>query len=135
MTTTHTILLVDDDEVDIMAVSRALKELNVTNPVAVCRNGKEALQWLKTHPKPGLVLLDLRMPVMDGLEFLANAKTDLNLKTIPVVALTTSKEESDRIQAFNLGIAGFMVKPVDPKLYLSVIKTISIYWHTSELPY
>ena len=135
MTEIHTILLVDDDEVDIMAVSRALKELKVKNPVAVCRNGEEALQWLKTHPKPGLVLLDLRMPVMDGLEFLAQAKQDQDLRKVPVVALTTSKEEADRTRAFELGIAGFMVKPVDPKLYLSVMKTISIYWKTSELAY
>jgi len=135
MTESYTILLVDDDEVDIMAVSRALKELKVRNPVAVCRNGEEALQWLKTHPKPGLVLLDLRMPVMDGLEFLAQAKQDQDLRKVPVVALTTSKEEADRARAFELGIAGFMVKPVDPKLYLSVMKTISLYWQTSELAY
>ncbi|MCX5795838.1 MAG: response regulator [Elusimicrobia bacterium] len=131
----QTILLVDDDEVDVMAVSRAIKELNVKNPVATCRNGEEALQWLKTHPKPGLVLLDLRMPVMDGLEFLAKVKGDLDLRKVPVVALTTSREETDRARAFDLGIAGFMVKPVDPKLYISVMRTISIYWKTSELPY
>ena len=130
-----TILLVDDDEVDVMAVRRALKELNVKNPVAVCHDGAQALQWLKANPKPGLVLLDLRMPVMDGLEFLNQAKKDLDLRKIPVVALTTSKEETDRVQAFDLGIAGFMVKPVDPRLYISVMKTISIYWQTSELPY
>ena len=135
MTNDKTILLVDDYEVDVMAVRRAIKELGVKNPIAVCCNGQEALEWLKAHPKPGLILLDLRMPVMGGLELLAKAKSDLDLKNIPVVALTTSKEESDKVQAFNLGIAGFMVKPVDPKLYLSVMKTISIYWQTSELPY
>ena len=129
------ILLVDDDEVDVMAVRRALKELCVKNPVAVCRNGEEGLKWLKENPKPGLVLLDIRMPVMDGLEFLDKVKGNLDLRKIPVVALTTSKEESDKIRAFDLGIAGFMVKPVDPRLYVSVMKTISIYWKTSELPY
>lgn len=137
MRNSQTILLVEDDEIDVMAVQRALKELHVKNPVAVAPNGEEGLKWLNEHPdeSPGLILLDINMPVMNGLEFLQRVKSDVQKKKIPVVVLTSSREEFDKVNAFTLGVAGYMVKPVEPSKYLSVMKTISAYWQASELPF
>lgn len=137
MRNSQTILLVEDDEVDIMAIQRALKELHVDNPVAIATNGDEGLKWLDEHPNelPGLILLDINMPVMNGLEFLQQIKSDMQKKKIPVVVLTSSREEFDKVNAFTLGVAGYMVKPVDPAKYFSVMKTISVYWQASELPF
>jgi CheY-like chemotaxis protein len=130
------ILLVEDDMIDAMTVKRALKELNVINPVHSVENGEEALEYLYDNSKenPGIILLDLNMPRMNGIEFLKIAKNDDSLKHIPVVVLTTSLEEMDRIDTFNLGIAGYMVKPVDYKQFVDVIKAIKLYWSLSELP-
>ncbi|PKP48304.1 MAG: two-component system response regulator [Bacteroidetes bacterium HGW-Bacteroidetes-11] len=130
------ILLVEDDMIDAMTVKRALKELNVINPVHSVENGEEALEYLNDNSKenPGIILLDLNMPRMNGIEFLKIAKNDDSLKHIPVVVLTTSLEEMDRIDTFNLGIAGYMVKPVDYKQFVDVIKAIKLYWSLSELP-
>lgn len=130
------ILLVEDDMIDAMTVKRALKELNVINPVHSVENGEEALEYLNDTSKenPGIILLDLNMPRMNGIEFLKIAKNDDSLKHIPVVVLTTSLEEMDRVDTFNLGIAGYMVKPVDYKQFVDVIKAIKLYWSLSELP-
>lgn len=132
----QTILLVDDDEIDIKSVKRAFEELNITNPLNVTHNGEEALEYLRDekNKKPGLILLDLRMPRMDGIEFLKIMKKEDNLKIIPVVVLTTSKEEEDKIEGFNLGIAGFMMKPVNYIELVEVIRTIKMYWTLSESP-
>lgn len=131
------ILLVEDDEIDVMSIQRALKELHVENPIAIASNGEEGLQWLNAHSEtpPALILLDINMPVMSGLEFLQRIKSDVERKKIPVVMLTSSREEFDKMNAFSLGVAGYMVKPVDPAKYFSVMKTISVYWQTSELPF
>ena len=86
------------------------------------------------NEKPGIILLDLNMPKMNGVEFLKIAKKDDNLKKIPVVVLTTSKEEQDKVDSFNLGVAGYMVKPVDYRKFVEVVKTIDLYWTLSELP-
>jgi CheY-like chemotaxis protein len=130
------ILLVEDDMIDAMTVRRALKELNVINPVHSVENGEEALEYLNDNSKetPGIILLDLNMPRMNGIEFLKIAKNDDSLRHIPVVVLTTSLEEMDRVDTFNLGIAGYMVKPVDYKQFVDVIKAIKLYWSLSELP-
>lgn len=122
--------------IDAMTVKRALKELNVINPVDTVENGEEALGYLRSHLNelPGIILLDLNMPKMNGIEFLAVAKKDDNLKHIPVIVLTTSLEEIDRIDTFSLGVAGYMVKPVDYKQFVEVIKAIKLYWSLSELP-
>jgi CheY-like chemotaxis protein len=130
------ILLVEDDKVDAMTVKRAFKEIHVLNPVEWLENGEEALNFLKNsqNKRPGIILLDLNMPKMNGIEFLKIVKQDENLKKIPVVVLTTSKEEQDRIDSFNLGIAGYMIKPVDYLQFVKAIKTIDLYWSLSELP-
>lgn len=130
------ILLVEDDMIDAMTVKRALRELNVINPVVSVENGEEALEYLRDENNefPGIILLDLNMPRMNGIEFLKISKNDDYLKHIPVIVLTTSLEEMDRVDTFNLGVAGYMVKPVDYKQFVEVIKAIKLYWSLSELP-
>jgi CheY-like chemotaxis protein len=130
------ILLIEDDRVDAMTVKRALKEINVCNPLHVVRNGEEALEFLRdvASPRPGIILLDLNMPRMNGLEFLKIAKQDDRLKLIPVIVLTTSREERDRLESFNLSVAGYMIKPVDYMQFVEVMRAINIYWTLSELP-
>lgn len=130
------ILLVEDDMIDAMTVKRALRELNVINPVVSVENGEEALEYLRDEKNefPGIILLDLNMPRMNGIEFLKISKKDDDLKHIPVIVLTTSLEEMDRVDTFNLGVAGYMVKPVDYKQFVEVIKAIKLYWSLSELP-
>jgi CheY-like chemotaxis protein len=130
------ILLVEDDKVDAMTVKRALKEIKVTNNVVVASNGEEALEYLTNTENeiPCIILLDLNMPKMNGLEFMKVAKETERLRKIPIVVLTTSSEERDRMNSFNNGVAGYMTKPVDYQQFVDVIKTINIYWTLSELP-
>ena len=130
------ILLVEDDRVDQITVRRALKDINVTNLLIIVSNGEEALEFLRNekNEKPGIILLDLNMPKMNGIEFLKVAKQDNALKRIPVVVLTTSKQDQDKIESFNLGVAGYMIKPVDYIQFVDVIRTINMYWTLSELP-
>ncbi|NTW24513.1 MAG: response regulator [Lentimicrobium sp.] len=130
------ILLVEDDMIDAMTVRRALKELNVINPVITVENGEEALEYLRNNDNemPGIILLDLNMPRMNGVEFLRIAKKEEKFKRLPVVVLTTSLEEIDRVDTFSLGVAGYMVKPVDYRQFVEVIKAINMYWSLSELP-
>lgn len=132
----ETILLVEDDIVDQMTVKRALRDINITNPLKIANNGEEALEYLRNAENeiPGIILLDLNMPKMNGVEFLKIAKNDSRIKRIPVIVLTTSKEDRDRINTFDLGIAGYMIKPVDYTQFVEVIRTINLYWTLSELP-
>lgn len=130
------ILLVEDDNVDVMTVKRALRDVHVTNQLVHTGNGEEALEYLKneSNRKPYVILLDLNMPKMNGIEFLKTIKTDEALKKIPVVVLTTSKDEHDIAESFNLGVAGYMVKSVDYESSVETIRTIVLYWILSELP-
>ncbi len=130
------ILLIEDDQVDAMTVQRALAEIHVTNQLDIVASGEEALAFLKNnkHDRPGIMLLDLNMPKMNGIEFLKIIKEDKLLRRIPVVVLTTSKEEQDKIDSFDLGVAGYMIKPVDYNLFVEAVKTIDLYWTLSELP-
>jgi CheY-like chemotaxis protein len=130
------ILLVEDDNVDVMTVKRALRDVHVTNQLVHTGNGEEALEYLKneSNRKPYVILLDLNMPKMNGIEFLKTIKSDEVLKKIPVVVLTTSKDEHDISESFKLGVAGYMVKSVDYESSVETIKTIVLYWILSELP-
>ena len=130
------ILLVEDDTVDVLTIKRSLQEIHVSNHVDVAENGEEALQKLKTYTyeRPCLILLDLNMPRMGGIEFLNIIKHDDIFKRIPVVVLTTSSDEQDKIESFNLGVAGYMIKPVDYQQFVDVVKTINLYWTLSEIP-
>ncbi len=134
--TCKSIMLVEDDQVDTMTVRRARKELHVTNPLQHVENGEEALNYLRNpaNPQPCLILLDLNMPIMGGIEFLQIAKKDEALKGIPVVVLTTSEEQEDKVESFQLGVAGYMRKPVDYPHFVEMIRTIDAYWTISELP-
>ena len=136
MNNSHLILLVEDDRIDAMTVKRALKEIKAINPLEILGNGEEALEFLRdTNNKiPGIILLDLNMPKMNGIEFLKIAKEDEKLRKIPVVVLTTSKEEQDRIESFNLNVSGYIVKPVDYIKFVEVVKTIHMYWMLNEVP-
>ncbi|HEY4373741.1 MAG TPA: response regulator [Burkholderiales bacterium] len=130
------ILLVEDDEVDVMTMRRALKDLRVTNPLHIAGDGEIALQTLR-DPKiarPCVILLDLNMPRMGGIEFLRIIKDDPQLKSIPVIVLTTSREESDRVETFQLSVAGYMIKPADYRQFVEVVRAIDLYWSLSELP-
>ncbi|MEN6351960.1 MAG: response regulator [Bacteroidales bacterium] len=129
-------MLVEDDKVDALTVKRALTELKVTNELIIRENGEEALDFLRDqhNQKPAIILLDINMPRMNGLEFLEIAKNEPDIKKIPVIILTTSSEELDRMQSFQLGVAGYMVKPVDYKQFVDVVRVIDIYWTLSELP-
>ena len=129
------ILLVEDDEVDQMTVKRALSDIHVVNRLDITGDGEEALAFLRDEKKqkPGIILLDLNMPKMNGIEFLSVIKKDVNLKRIPVVILTTSEEEQDKFRSFDLGVAGYMVKPVDYAQFVEVVRTIDLYWTLSEL--
>ena len=135
MTTLKSILLIEDDIVDMMSVKRALKDINVTNPLYHVENGEEALEFLrdKEKPKPTIILLDLNMPKMGGIEFLSIMKKDEAIKRIPVVILTTSRAEYDKIQSYNLGVAGYMIKPVDYRQFMEVIRAMCMYWTLSEV--
>jgi len=130
------ILLVEDDSVDAMTVKRAFKDLKVLNPLVITTNGEEALEHLRdeSNKKPCVILLDLNMPKMNGIEFLKIVKADDTLRKIPVVVLTTSKEESDIVESFKLSVAGYIVKPVDYKKFVEAIRAIELYWTLSELP-
>jgi CheY-like chemotaxis protein len=130
------ILLVEDDQVDVMTVKRALKEIHVTNPVVNQENGEEALKYLRDpeSEKPCIILLDLNMPIMNGIEFLQIVKHDAQLRRIPVVVLTTSEEQQDKVSSFDLGVAGYMAKPVDYRQFVEVMRTIDAYWTISEVP-
>jgi CheY-like chemotaxis protein len=132
----RTILLVEDDKVDVMTVKRAMGDLKITNPLAVVYNGVEALEYLRNtaNERPCIILLDLNMPKMNGIEFLLVIKNDDQFKKIPVVVLTTSNGEKDKTESFNLSVAGYMLKPVDYKQFVEVIKDINLYWTISELP-
>ncbi|HEU0234406.1 MAG TPA: response regulator [Gallionella sp.] len=134
--TNKPILLVEDDQVDVMTVKRALKEIHVTNTVENRENGEEAMKYLRDpkSAKPCIILLDLNMPIMNGIEFLQVVKHDAQLKRIPVVVLTTSEEQQDKINSFDLGVAGYMAKPVDYRQFVEVMRSIDAYWTISEMP-
>ncbi|MGB7581772.1 MAG: response regulator [Sedimentisphaerales bacterium] len=128
------ILLLEDDSIDAMTVKRALKDLDVKNPLVHVFNGEQALEYLQNsaNAEPCVILLDLNMPKMNGIEFLKIAKSDPRLKCIPVVVLTTSRADKDKLECFDNGVAGYIVKPVDYKGFLDAMKILNLYWTLSE---
>jgi CheY-like chemotaxis protein len=130
------ILLIEDDDVDVMTVKRAIRDLKVTNQLVSIGDGEEAIEYLRTEntTKPCIILLDLNMPKMDGAEFLKIVKADKALKNIPIVILTTSNSDRDVIESFERGAAGYMVKSVDYEKFVETIRAIDQYWTLSKLP-
>lgn len=130
------ILLVEDDRFDVITIQRALKDVKVLNPLVVAWNGEEALKVLRDpeKPRPCVILLDINMPRMNGIEFLRERDADDAIRSIPVVVLTSSDEEQDMIQSYSLGVAGYMLKPVDYKRFVETIRVIDLYWTLSQFP-
>ncbi len=130
------ILLIEDDLVDAKTIKRAFEELKIRNKLVHTANGEDALNYLgnSRNKKPCVILLDLNMPKMDGLEFLQVVKKDKILMQIPVVVLTVSSQEQDVVESFNLGVAGYIIKPADYEQFAEKLKTFQLYWSLSELP-
>lgn len=131
------ILLIEDDEVDVMNVRRAFVKNHIANPLYVAANGLEGLEMLRNGAVPEgrrLVLLDLNLPKMNGIEFLRALRADPELRTISVVVLTTSANERDKIDAYNLNVAGYLLKPVTFINFVEVMATLNKYWTLVEMP-
>ncbi len=137
---TLTILLVDDDKVDVMAVKRSFRELKIANPIVEAHNGIEALDRLRGengHEKvlsPCLVLLDLNMPRMGGVEFLDKLRRDEALRSTLVFVITTSGAEEDRARAYNMNVAGYVLKHRPGQSFLEAISMLEHYWRVIEFP-
>ncbi len=130
------VLLVEDDNVDAMSVKRASRELEIANELVRAVNGEEALRYLRDPTKDGpcVILLDLNMPKMNGIELLKILKSTPELRRIPVVVITTSKSDEDKVESFRLSVAGYIVKPIDYQGFVDAMKVIDLYWSLSELP-
>jgi CheY-like chemotaxis protein len=130
MPTINPILLVEDDVVDASSVKQALQDIRVKNPVVHKTDGEEAMEYLKEQNNllPALILLDLNMPKINGIELLQIIRADSRLQHIPVVVLTVSKYEQDKIDTFNLGVAGYVIKAVDYDEFLRAMDIIIQYW-------
>lgn len=130
------ILLVEDDTVDAMTVARAMRELNVSNSLVHVLNGEEALDYLRNNAKtkPCVILLDLNMPRMNGNDFLRIVKADPHLRCIPVVVLTTSQADQDKIECFDRSVAGYIVKPSGYEVFVRAMKVLDLYWTLNALP-
>src|SRR5436189_2520427 len=125
------ILLVEDDEVDVMNVRRSFDKNKITNPLYVAFNGIQALEMLRTGevpPERRLVLLDLNMPRMNGIEFLREMRADPHLRMTPVVVLTTSNDDRDKVEAYQLNVAGYLLKPVTFVAFVELMSTLHSYW-------
>jgi CheY-like chemotaxis protein len=126
------ILLVEDNPMDADLTVRAFKRRHVRNPVEVARDGEEALArialWDAGEPRPAIILLDLKLPRVDGIEVLRQLKSHPVHRTIPVIVLTTSKEDADVQAAYQLGANSYIVKPVDFQAFLEVASQIDVYW-------
>ncbi len=131
------ILLVEDDEVDVMNVRRAFDRNQMTNTLFVAGNGLEALEMLRSNRIPRerrLILLDLNMPKMNGIEFLEALRADPELSITPVVVLTTSNDDQDKLDAYNFNVAGYLLKPVTFSSFCERMATLDRYWSLVEMP-
>jgi two-component system response regulator len=137
------VLLAEDDEHDIVATKRAWKKHHIANPLYVVTDGEECMDFLyrrgkysnpDTAPRPGILLLDIKMPKMDGLAVLKLIREDRNLRRMPVIILTTSKAEEDRLRSYDLGVNAYIVKPVGFQNFSDAVRTINLFWQLVELP-
>ena len=137
------ILLVEDNPDDVELTLHALRREKLANSIHVARDGEEALEFLfsngkhsdrTSQPLPKLILLDLKLPKLDGMEVLKRLKDDARTKTIPVVILTASKEERDLVSSYNLGVNSYIQKPVDFDQFCEIVKTVGLYWLVINQP-
>lgn len=132
------ILLVEDDEVDIMNVQRAFKKNNINTPVYVAKNGLEALKILRgdngQKPPIRIILLDINMPKMGGIEFLKELRKDPQNRSASVFVMTTSDEESDKMEAYNFNVAGYILKPLSFEEFTDTVSLLNSYWQLCEQP-
>ena len=133
------ILLVEDDLVDVMNVKRAFKKNNISNPLHVAGNGLEAIQLLESLPPdeiPKIILLDLNMPKMGGIDFLKAIRSHENpvLRRLSVFIMTTSNHDSDKINAYDLNVAGYILKPLSIQSFISSVSVLQNYWTLCEFP-
>ena len=137
------VLMAEDDEHDIVATKRAWKKHHIANPLHIVKNGEECLDYLHQRgkytepgaaPRPGIVMLDIKMPKMDGLAVLKHIREDNGLRHLPVFILTTSKAEEDRSRSYDLGVNAYIVKPVGFDGFSEAVKTISLFWQLVDLP-
>jgi CheY-like chemotaxis protein len=135
------ILLIEDDSVDVMNVQRAFKKNNITNPLHIAFNGVEALNMLrgtngkpKLNPMPRIILLDINMPKMNGLEFLRELRHDPELRSISVFVMTTSNDDQDKIEAYSLNVAGYILKPLSFEKFVNAVCILNSYWKLCEQP-
>jgi len=141
-TSIRPILLVEDNPMDLDLTLQALEGNGVANPIVACRDGEEALEYMQKHRLPGdlhvpiVVLLDLRLPKVDGIEVLRQARSDPVWRQVPIVVMTTSRESRDIEAAYGLGVNSYIVKPVDFLTFTEVVKSIMVYWLlTNEPPF
>jgi CheY-like chemotaxis protein len=134
----NSILLVEDNPMDVDLTLRAFARRKLTNPIQVARDGEEALQWIVRweagEPCPAIILLDLKLPKVNGLEVLRHLKAHAVFRAIPVVVLTTSAENSDIQAAYQLGANSYIVKPVDFEKFMDVARQIELYWTVLNKP-
>jgi DNA-binding response OmpR family regulator len=136
------ILMVEDDGNDVDMTMTALEEYNLANEVVVTQDGEEALDYLycrgkyksRSSDNPAVLLLDLKLPKVDGLEVLRQIKSDDKLKMIPVVVLTSSHEEKDMVASYQLGVNAYVVKPVDFHEFVNAIKELGVFWAVINVP-
>ena len=140
MAPTVNLLLVDDDEVDVQGLKRAFSKSRIGNPITVARDGIEALEILRGEngqtklPKPHLIMLDLNMPRMNGLEFLEAIRADEDLKSALVFMITTSKTEEDKARAYGHNVAGYIVKQDPANTFMQAVTLLEHYWRIVEFP-
>ena len=137
------VLMAEDDEHDILATRRAWKKHHISNPLYIVNDGEKCLDFLHrrgkygepgTAPRPGILLLDIRMPKMDGLAVLKQIRQDGQLRRLPVVILTTSRAEEDRLRSYDLGANAYIVKPVGFNNFSDAVRTINLFWQLVDLP-
>lgn len=137
------VLMAEDDEHDVIAVNRAWKKNKIANPLYIVPDGEECLDYLHQRgkyenpedaPRPGILLLDIKMPKMDGLTVLKHIRESEKFNRLPVVILTTSKDEEDRLKSYDLRVNAYIIKPIGFDNFSEAVKTINLFWELVELP-
>jgi len=135
------ILLVEDDHVDVMNVQRAFKKNNINYPLHIAFNGVEALNMMRGHngkpkmsPGPTIILTDINMPKMNGIEFIKELRNDPEFKSVSIFVMTTSNDVKDKVEAYNLNVAGYVLKPLSFEKFVNTIAILGNYWKLCEHP-